>query len=108
MEIVTSILNHPTTSYFIGFGTLGAVLAYALHKAKELFALSDRALGVLTVLVGAAGGMCIQGTGLVILPGGTPAAKLTAAAFVGVVSAFAAAGCSQVDLRDIFKKKETP
>ena len=72
-----------------------------LHKA---FHLSDRAWGIVTILCGAVGGVLLQNTGLVSLPGGSALATNTLAVFVGAACAAAAAGFSAVDLRATLSK----
>ena len=107
-EILEKVVAHPSTAYLIGFGGLATLLSLALAGAKKFFDFHDKTLGITVMVSGALGGMCLQASELVILPGGSLAVKLAVAAFVGVASAFAAAGFSAVDLREVvIKKKET-
>ena len=105
-DILDKIVGHPATAYLIGFGGLSVLLNMALRGAKNYFSLHDQTLGITVVAAGALGGLCLQGGGLVSLPGGSLLVRLAIAAFVGVASSFAAAGFSDVDLRNIVKKKE--
>jgi hypothetical protein len=60
--------------------------------------------GLLLLLAGATGGLLMYEVGLVTLPGDHNIEAHILAVFVGAATAAAAAGFSDVDLRNTFKK----
>jgi len=98
-EILKAITDSPATAYLLSYGGLGLVLNLALNWAHKQFTLTDRFAGLATLGSGAVGGLLLQETHLVNLPGDHNVMSYLLAAFVGGATAAAAASLSAVDMR---------
>jgi len=105
-DVLEKILSNPATAYLLSYGGLGLVLNLALNWAHKQFTLTDRMAGLATLATGAVGGLLLQETGLVSLPGDHNAMSYALAAFVGGATAAAAASFSAIDMRASFTKSK--
>lgn len=103
-DILKTIIDNPATAYLLSYGGLGLVLNLALNWAHKQFTMTDRMAGLATLASGAVGGLLLQETGLVNLPGDHNFMSYALAAFVGGVTAAAAASFSAIDLRATMTK----